>query len=93
MRDFLCKVYDKLYYFLGYADMRLILGYELGGKGSARISFYIRGLRPLFLLFFTLPGISFTTLVLQNITSSTRAKVAACGRNPRMFAGSQPGPL
>jgi len=23
----------------------------------------------------------------------TRAKVAACGRNPRMFAGSQPGPL
>ena len=24
---------------------------------------------------------------------STRAKVAACGHNPRMFAGSQPGPL
>ena len=70
MRDFLCKVYDKLYYFLSYADMRLILGYESGGKGCARISFYIRGLRPLFLSFFTLPGISFTTLVLQNITSS-----------------------
>jgi len=43
MRDFLCKVYDKLYCFLGYADMRLILGYELGGKGCARISFYIKG--------------------------------------------------
>jgi len=28
--------------------MRLILGYESGGKGCARISFYIRGLRPLF---------------------------------------------
>jgi len=49
IRDFLCKVYDKLYYFLGYADMRLILGYESGGKGCARISFDIRGLRPLFL--------------------------------------------
>jgi len=48
MRDFLCKVYDKLYCFLGYADMRLIPGYESGGKGCARISFYIRGLRPLF---------------------------------------------
>jgi len=43
MRDFLCKVYDKLYCFLGYVDMRLILGYELGGKGCARISLYIRG--------------------------------------------------
>jgi len=32
MRDFLCEVYDKLYCFLGYADKRLILGYELGGK-------------------------------------------------------------
>jgi len=32
MRDFLCKVYDKLYCFLGYPDMRLILGYESGGK-------------------------------------------------------------
>ena len=42
MRDFLCKVYDKLYGFLGYTDMRLILGYESGGKGCARISFYIR---------------------------------------------------
>jgi len=52
MRDFLCKVYDKLYYFLSYADMRLILGYESGGKGCARISFYIRGLRPLFLCIF-----------------------------------------
>ena len=39
MRDFLCKVYDKLYCFLGYADMRLIPGYESGGKGCARISF------------------------------------------------------
>jgi len=48
MRDFLCKVYDKLYCFLGYADMRLMLGYESGGKGCARICFYIRGLRPLF---------------------------------------------
>jgi len=46
MRDFLCKVYDKLYCFLGYADMRLILGYESGGKGCARISFYIRGAPP-----------------------------------------------
>jgi len=71
MRDFLCKVYDKLYCFLGYADMRLILGYESGGKGCTRISFYIRGgLRPLFLWFFTLPGISFMTSVLQNIKSS-----------------------
>jgi len=26
-------------------------------------------------------------------SKATRAKVAACGRNPRMFAGSQPGPL
>jgi len=43
MRDFLCKVYDKLYCFLGYADMRLILGYESGGKGCARIFFYIKG--------------------------------------------------
>ena len=46
MRDFLCKVYDKLYCFVGYADMRLILGYESGGKGCARISFYIRGAPP-----------------------------------------------
>jgi len=46
MRDFLCKVYDKLYCFLGYADMRLILGYESGGKGCARISFYIRVASP-----------------------------------------------
>jgi len=48
MRDFLCKVYDKVYCFLGYTDMRLIQGYESGGKGCARISLYIRGLRPLF---------------------------------------------
>jgi len=48
MRDFLCKVYDKLYCFLGYVDMRLILVYESGGKGCAWISFYIWGLRPLF---------------------------------------------
>jgi len=41
MRDFLCKVYDKLYGFLGYNNMRLILGYESGGKGFARISFYL----------------------------------------------------
>ena len=47
MRDFLCKSYDKLYCFLGYTDMRLILGYESGGKGCAKISFYIRGPRPL----------------------------------------------
>ena len=47
MWDFLCKVYGKLYYFLGYADMRLILGYESGGKGCARISFYIKGASPL----------------------------------------------
>jgi len=46
MSDFLCKVYDKLYGFLGYADMRLILGYESGGKGCARISFYIRVASP-----------------------------------------------
>jgi len=48
MRDFLGKGYDKLYGFLGYADMRLVLGYESGGKGCARISFYIRRLCPLF---------------------------------------------
>ena len=46
MRDFLCKVYDKLYCFLGYADMRLILGYQSGGKGCSRISFYIRVASP-----------------------------------------------
>ena len=28
MRDFFCKVYDKLYGFLGYADMQLIHRYE-----------------------------------------------------------------
>jgi len=72
MRDFLCKVYNKLYGLLGYADMRLILGYESGGKGCASISFNIKGgLRPRFACFFTLPGISFTTLVLQKITSSS----------------------
>jgi len=43
MRDFLCKVYDKLWCSLGYADMELILGYESGGKGCARIPLYIRG--------------------------------------------------
>jgi len=48
MRDFHCKGYEKLYGFLGYANMRLILGYELDGKGCARISVYIRGLCPLF---------------------------------------------
>jgi len=48
VRDFLWRCYDKLFGFFGYADMRLILGYESGGKGCARISFYIRGLRPLF---------------------------------------------
>ena len=46
MRDFLCKGYDKLYCFLGCAEMRLILGYESGGKGCARIFFYIRGAPP-----------------------------------------------
>ena len=46
MRDFLFKIYDKLYCFLGYADMRLILGYESGGKGCARIFFYIRRASP-----------------------------------------------
>jgi len=46
MRDFLCKSYDKLYGFLGYANIRLILGYESGSKGCARIYFYVRGLRP-----------------------------------------------
>jgi len=28
MRDFLCKVYNKLYGFLDYADMRLICDYQ-----------------------------------------------------------------
>ena len=28
MKDFLCKVYDKLYGFLSYMDMRLIHEYE-----------------------------------------------------------------
>jgi len=42
MRDLLCKVYNKLYCFLGYAEMRLILGYQSGGQGCARITFYIR---------------------------------------------------
>jgi len=44
---FLCMVYNKLYCFFGYADMQLILGYESGSKGYARISFYIRGAPPL----------------------------------------------
>ena len=35
-----------MYCFLGYADMRLILGYESGGKGCAWISFYIKGAPP-----------------------------------------------
>jgi len=39
MRDFICKTCHILYCFLGYADMRLILGYESGVKGCARISF------------------------------------------------------
>jgi len=39
MRDFLCEGYDKLYGFLGYVNMRLILEYESSGKGCARISF------------------------------------------------------
>jgi len=43
MRDFFCKVYDKLYCFHGDVDMRLILGYESGGTGCARISFHISG--------------------------------------------------
>jgi len=53
MKDLLCKAYEKLYRFLGYADMRLILGNESGGKGSTRISFYIRGLCILFLSSFS----------------------------------------
>jgi len=32
MRDFVCKVYDKLDCFLDYADMPLILEYEPGGN-------------------------------------------------------------
>jgi len=48
MRDFLCKDYNKLFGFLGYADMQLLLGYESDGKGCARISYSIRGFRPLF---------------------------------------------
>jgi len=60
MRDFLCKVYDKLYCFLGYADMRLILGYESGGKGCARIAFYIKGgVRPLFFVILYATGYFF----------------------------------
>jgi len=51
MRDFLCKGYDKLYGFLGYTNMRLILRYESGGKGCARISFYLRGLFFFFFFF------------------------------------------
>jgi len=43
MRDFLWKVYDKLYCFFGYGDMRLILEYASCGKGCARISFNIKG--------------------------------------------------
>jgi len=42
MRNFLRKFYDKLYCFIVYADMQLILGYESGGKGCAMIVFYIR---------------------------------------------------
>ena len=64
------KDYDRLYCFLGYADMRLIEGYESGSKGCARISFYKKGPRPLFPACFTLPSTSFTTPLLQNITSS-----------------------
>jgi len=71
MRDFLSNVYYKLYCMLGYADMQLILGYECGGKGSARISFFIKDeLHHLFPWFFTLPGMAFTTPLIQNITSS-----------------------
>ena len=82
MRDFLSKGYDKVYGFIGYVNMRLMLGYELGSKGCARIHFYLRGLRPQFSLFFTLPGISFTTPVLPNITSSILiSKIHA--KNPR----------
>jgi len=32
MKDFLCKVYDKLYCFLGYAVMGLILGMSRAAK-------------------------------------------------------------
>jgi len=46
MKNFLCEVYDKLYCLLGYADMRLILVYESGGKGCARVSFIIMGASP-----------------------------------------------
>jgi len=46
MKDFLCKVHDKLYCFLSYADMGLILGYKSDDKGSARISFYLKGTSP-----------------------------------------------
>jgi len=47
MRDFLfCKLYDKLDCLLGYKDMRLILAYESGGKGSAKISVYIKEAAP-----------------------------------------------
>jgi len=65
MRDFLCKGWDKLYGFLGYADMRLILGYESHGKGCARIALYIRGLRPSFPTSFSSappPAIEISTL-------------------------------
>jgi len=46
MKDFLGKVHNKLYCFLSYADMRLILGYKSDDKGCARISIYIKGTSP-----------------------------------------------
>jgi len=39
------------------------------------------------------PGVRGLTLVSEYRTRGTLAKVAACGRNPRMFSGSQPGAL
>ena len=66
MRDFLCKVYDKLYCCLCYADMRLILGCESGGKRLCEdFLLYKGGLRPQFPSSFLSappPGIEISTL-------------------------------
>jgi len=78
MRDFLCKVYDKLYCFLGYADMRLIPGYESGGKGCARISFYIRELRPLF-PWLSPPGMGLPPFLCHRLASSLLFPILSYG--------------
>ena len=79
MRDFIDKVYDKLYCF------PLLRGCVTHmRRGLARMDFllYKGGFAPYFFSFLTLPGISFMTLVLQNITSSILTTKTQA-KNPR----------